>query len=98
MIAAISVKAQDWSLAAYYRISSGDFAGVAMNKVATSDSFLGIKGLKPDVYGFAGVSTGGATLVGGALQFPIKIGEGLTLGVGPALDGDIMELKNVSLG
>jgi hypothetical protein len=98
VLAAATAKAQDWNIAAYYSFNEGEVAAVAMNKVATIDNFLGVKGLNPNVYGFAGVSTGGATLVGGALTFPFKIGEGLSFEIGPAIDGNIMELKNLRFG
>lgn len=87
-----------WSLGAYYSFGRKDYAAVTSNKIRTLEDFLGIRGLNPEVNAFAGVSTGGITLAGASLTFSYRAARGLYLFIGPGIDGDITNLRDLSLG
>jgi hypothetical protein len=87
-----------WSLGAYYSFGRKDYAVVTSNKLATLDDFLTVKGFRADVNAFAGVSTSGVTLAGASITFEKQIAKSLYVFGGPGIDGDITNLKNISLG
>ena len=94
---AFAQEASPWSLGAYYSFGQRDYAAVTSNKIRTLENVLNLR-FNLDVNGFAGVATKGATLVGGSLTASAELAKGVFGFIGIGADGDIMELRNISLG
>lgn len=86
-----------WSLGAYYSFTRNEVAVVASNKLTTIEDLF-VKGFKVDINAFAGATETGETIGGFSATKSWTLGKNLTGFIGPAIEGDLTQLRRLSLG
>lgn len=90
--------ASPWSLGVYYSFSRNEAAVVASNKLTTIEDFLNIKGFSVDINAFGGATQSGDAIGGFSATISRTLGKNLTGFIGPAIEGDLMQMNQLRLG